>query len=123
MPINVLKASGGIGVQEANAKSLAEARMKEGVTKPAYIVKIEDLSSKTKTRSYLTFSIREDSPVFLSIKCFEFDEKQEDPSELRSENDVKNYLKSQESVKLKDIRIPWHRVIYVENNSYNKEIK
>ena len=107
-------------VQEANANTLADLRLKENLNLgPVYIVTVEDPTVRSKKRSFVSLKLREDSPVYLDLIGIEVDSKEK--SKFSSYQEVENYIQEKGSVSVVNIRFPWTRVINMENRSYKKK--
>lgn len=112
-----------VAVQSANALALATARMKENrVTGALYIVSVEDPRSKSKVAYYITLSMNEDSGVLLSFKGLQLTKQQLDAinslESFTTLEDVVNYVREGQPVQLVDKRVPWTRVIDIDNITY-----
>lgn len=105
-----------ISLQESNALALANARNKENkTTAPLYLLRVEDPGTK-KNKSYLVTKLFDDRPVLCEFVGFEATQKE--VSAFSSVEEAANYVKEAESVELVNIKIPWTRVISIENITY-----
>jgi hypothetical protein len=104
-------------LQEANAKLLAELRLKQNsANNYLYMVKVEDPTIKSKCRYFVALKLREDNAFCLDLVGVEINSKDKDT--FKSYNEVVNYVKNGESVHVVNIRFPWTRVINIENRTY-----
>jgi len=101
--------------QEATALSIANSRMKESLAVPVYILNVEDPSKKTKVATFVILKLREDSSVLCDFVGFEAGKTQ--INSFGSFEDVNNYV-NKKSVKIVNIRVPWTRVVSIENITY-----
>ena len=110
-----------VGLQEANALEAAHARTKDGLQPSLNILRIEDPRNK---RGYSTYAlvkpIRTDNAILCDFVGFKVGKTQ--INALNSFEDVVNYVKKV-PVKVVNIRVPWTKVINIENITYehNKE--
>jgi len=111
----------GVGVQEANASALANERNKNArnTNKPLYIVRTEDPSKTKKIRILAAIEIREE-PVTLDITGFDVDN--ETQSTLTNLTDALEYV-NEGKVKIIKTKIPWARIIELENRSYKRKAR
>lgn len=101
-------------LQKASAMELADERMKKHSNKAIYLLTSEDISKPKGVRHILYFdgSNREDQILISLMKGFEVSQ-----TKLKSINNYSKaleYVDSEESV-TKNIRIPWTKVISIEN--------
>lgn len=112
-----------VSVQSADALAQANARMKENSAKGAlYIVSVEDPRERGKAAYYLPLKMNEDSSVLLSFKGFKLTTEQlkaiNSLESFTKLEDVVDYVKKGNSVQLIDKRVPWTRVIDIDNITY-----
>ena len=103
-------------IQTANARSLADLRLKENLTNnPIYLISAEDPSGVKGSKYYITLKMLEQN---LYIDFFGFEVGIKDKDKINNVTDVEEYLKSNESLKLESIKIPWNKIINVKNKTY-----
>lgn len=104
-------------LQEANARVLADLRIKENsANNPLYIVSIEDPSSEAKIRRFAALKLREESSLYLEVIGIEL-EMDTQQNALTNYNDVVTCAKHG-VIAITSIRFPWHRVISIQNKTY-----
>ena len=105
--------------QEAVAGALATNRLsnQDSSNKILYIVRVEDPTIKAKCRTYVALKYTE-FPYGVEIVGYE--------TNLQTQTKLTNYsgalehAKNSKKVKIINKRIPWARILDVENKSYNK---
>jgi len=110
---------GDVQIQEAVAGTQATRRLsnKDSTNKILYIVRVEDPTSKAKFRSYVALKYTE-GPYGVDVIGYE--------TSLQTQTKLTNYsgalehAKQHNKVKIVNKRIPWARILDVENKSYNK---
>lgn len=102
-----------ISMQESSALALANARNKENkTTAPLFLLRVED---PKKIVNYLVTKLI-DGPVLCEFVGFEATQKE--VGAFSSVEEAANYVKEAGSVRLVNIKIPWTRVISIENITY-----
>jgi hypothetical protein len=101
--------------QEATALAIANARMREAPPGPVNILRVEDPSEKTGVATYFVLKLREDSAILCELVGFKAGKTQ--INAINSFEDVVNYVEKG-SVKVVNIRIPWTRIVSIENITY-----
>jgi len=103
-----------ISMQESSALALANARNKENkTTAPLFLLRVED---PKKIVNYLVTKLIDDRPVLCEFVGFEATQKE--VGAFSSVEEAANYVKEAGSVRLVNIKIPWTRVISIENITY-----
>ncbi len=107
-------------LQEANAKTLAELKLKENSANNfLWIVKVEDPSTKSKIKYYAVLKMTQDTTC-LDVVGIEINQKQQNA--LESFSDVENYVK-EGTTRVVSIKFPWTRVISIENRTYKRKVR
>ena len=113
-----------VGQQSANALILAESKMKENKINGAlYILCVEDPRERGKIAYYVSLSpLNEDNAILVSFKGFQLTKQQLDSIQslksFTTLEDVVNYVREGQPVQLVDKRVPWTRVIDIDNITY-----
>jgi len=107
-------------LQEANANALADLKIKQNsANSPLYIVRVEDPSKETKTRTFAALKLREESALYLEVIGLEL-EMDAQQNAFKNYNDLITFAEHGE-IAIISIRFPWHRVISIENKTYKQK--
>lgn len=106
-------------IQEATAKALAEARMKEFQQIGSfYLIKVEDPTIAGKIRTFLSFKRLVESPNTLDITGIELNKTQTKALSITS---IEEYVKEGKS-EIISIRFPWTKIINIQEIKKAKKV-
>lgn len=106
-------------IQEATAKALAEARMKEFQQIGSfYLIKVEDPTMAGKIRTFLSFKRLVESPNTLDITGIELNKTQTKALSITS---IEEYVKEGKS-EILSIRFPWTKIINIQEIKKAKKV-
>lgn len=106
-------------IQEATAKALAEARMKEFQQIGSfYLIKVEDPTIAGKIRTFLSFKRLVESPNTLDITGIELNKTQTKALNITS---IEEYVKEGKS-EIISIRFPWTKIINIQEIKKAKKV-
>jgi hypothetical protein len=104
-----------VGIQEADAKTLAEARLKDNsVNNALYIVTVEDPTVASKKRKFASPKAPLETSFYLNVTGIEIATKET----YKSYKEVLDNVKKGEPVKMVNIKFPWTKVIHIDNRTY-----
>lgn len=106
-------------IQEAVASALATSKLsgKNSTNKILYIVRVEDPTIKAKLRSYVVLKYTE---FAFGIDLVGYETSPQTQTKLTSYSSALEHANKSGKVKIINKRIPWARILDVENKSYNK---
>jgi hypothetical protein len=107
--------------QEANALKEVFAKLKEeNINKPLFIVRVEDPTIKEKEYYVIPVGKMEEAGNYITVVGFKTSKKQQ--SNLTTISQALEYLETSNE-KVMEVKIPWYRILDIENRSYKRKTK